>query len=87
VEIPHIEDIDDLIHLGGNLGHPDVQPELENGASDLVEEPEPIVGVDFYDGKKIRALVVYDNLIRLLGQLSLYGFIGFPLLVECCGKG
>ena len=63
VKITDVKDINDLIYLGGNLGDPDIQFAPEQGVGDLVEKPRKVVGVDLYDGEKIRTTVVNDNFV------------------------
>ena len=52
-QITDVEDIKHLVHLGGNLGDPDIQVTPEQSVSDPVKKPREVVSIDFNDGKKI----------------------------------
>ena len=76
VQITDVKDIKYLIHLGGNLGDPDIQVASEQTVSDPVKKPREVIGIDFNDSEKIRATVVHDNFIRLQGCAFDGGLVG-----------
>ena len=76
VQITDVKDIKHLVHLGGNLGDPDIQVASEQGVSDPVKKPREVIGIDFNDGEKIRATVVHDNFIRSRGGAFDGGLVG-----------
>ena len=63
IKITDVEYVKHLVYLGGNLGHPNIQVAPEQGISDSVKKPGEVIGVDFYDGEKVRAAVVHNNLV------------------------
>ena len=63
VKIADVEYIKHLVDLGGNLGYPNIQVAPEQGISDPVKKPGGVIGVDFYDGEKVRTTVFHDNLV------------------------
>ena len=58
VEISDIENIHDLIDIGGNFGHPDIEPAAEQGIRDAEEQARKIFGEDFHNRKETGGLIV-----------------------------
>ena len=53
VQIPDIENVRDLIFFCRYLGNSNVEPEIEEGVGDLVEETDAIFSENFDEGEEV----------------------------------
>jgi len=63
-----VEDVDDLVEVGGDFGEGDVESEFPKDAGDDEEESSAVVGEDVDDGVGVRGLVVGDDVGRFLEE-------------------
>ena len=80
--VGHVEDVEDLVEVGGDLRPPDRTAQLEEGPRHGVEQARAIVGEDVDDGVAVRGAVVGVDADLRLGTEHLALLAGLPGAAE-----